>query len=130
MEVVKMAIIVDSSFLPRTERNKMIALRRITEEELNNLVLELSSKAEGYIKVYTFGKLDKIPDEIVREVKQLYIGWKLYAEIEYEQESKDKKDSMIELLEVMKDNILQEIKSGKDINEDKDVIRAKGIKFS
>lgn len=37
---------------------------------------------------------------------------------------------MIELLEVMKDNILQEIKSGKDINEDKDVIKAKGIKFS
>ena len=125
-----MAIVVDSSFIPRTERNKLIALRHTTEEDFDSLVLELSDKAEGYIKVYTFGKLDKIPDEIVREVKQLYIGWKLYAEIEYEQESKDKYDSMIELLEVMKDNILQEIKSGKDINEDKDVIRAKGIKFS
>ena len=48
--VLKMAMIVDSSFIPRTERNKMIALRHITEDEFDNLVIDLSNKSEGYIK--------------------------------------------------------------------------------
>lgn len=125
-----MAIQVDSSFIPVSEKNQIIGLRRINQEQFEELIAELSQRAEGYIKAFTFQKIEKLPEDIVKEIKELYIGWKLYAQVEWEENSKDKYDAMIELLNTCRDNIIQELKTGKDINEDKDVIRAKGIKFS
>ena len=103
---------------------------KISKEQFEELIAELSQRAEGYIKAFTFQKIEKLPEDIVKEIKELYIGWKLYAQVEWEENSKDKYDAMIELLNTCRDNIIQELKTGKDINEDKDVIRAKGIKFS
>ena len=125
-----MAIQVDSSFIPVSEKNQIIGLRRINQEQFEELIAELSQRAEGYIKAFTFQKIEKLPKDIVKEIKELYIGWKLYAQVEWEENSKDKYDAMIELLNICRDNIIQEIKTGKDINEDQDVIKAKGIKFS
>lgn len=125
-----MAIQVDSSFIPASEKNQIMGLRRINQEQFEELITELSQRAEGYIKAFTFQKIEKLPEDIVKEIKELYIGWKLYAQVEWEENSKDKYDAMIELLNICRDNIIQEIKTGKDINEDKDIIKAKGIKFS
>ena len=84
---------------------------RITEEEFERKLNDTSStslnkKAERFIGTYLKNKLDSLTGDNWYAAKELYIQWKLFEGIELEKESEDKKESLLELLELFKEEIV------------------------
>jgi hypothetical protein len=82
-------------------------LYRITVEELETKVsgdsdTSLNKRAERYIKTYLRNRDELLTEDNWCAAKELYIQWKLFEEIELEEVSKDKKESLYELLELLR----------------------------
>lgn len=77
------------------------------EHKLNdNSSTSLNKKAERFISTYLKNKLDSLTEDNWYAAKELYIQWKLFEGIELEKESEDKKESLLELLELFKEEII------------------------
>lgn len=97
---------------------------RISEEELRTKLestdsTSINKKADRFIITYLKNRVDKLTDDNWISAKELYIQWKLFEGIEREEESKDKKESLFELLELFKNEVIEleeeEIESQKKV---------------
>lgn len=95
--------------------NKVCDLKRISEEQFKELLYgkdnseNLNLKAERYIKTYLRNDVDMLTDDNWITAKELYIHWKVFEGEEKEEVSQDKKDSLIEVLELFKDMVINRI---------------------
>lgn len=85
---------------------------RIEKEELeeklnNNEITSLNKKADRFITTYLKNRVDNLTADNWISAKELYIQWKLFEGIELEEESKDKKDTLMELLELFKHEVIE-----------------------
>lgn len=84
---------------------------RITEDDFEHKLNDTSStslnkKAERFISTYLKNRIDSLTGDNWYAAKELYIQWKLFEGIELEKESEDKKESLLELLELFKEEIV------------------------
>lgn len=85
---------------------------RITREELERKLdsieaISINKKAERFITTYLKNKISKLTEDNWIAAKELYIQWKLFEGIELEEESKDKKETLIEMLELFKNEVIE-----------------------
>lgn len=85
---------------------------RITKEDFENKLNEdnvtsLNKKAERFITTYLKNRIESLTDDNWLAAKELYIQWKLFEGIELEKESLDKKESLLELLELFREEVME-----------------------
>ena len=103
--------------------DNILDLYRITKEELEEKIsgsssFSLNKRAERYIETYLMNRAkDFLIEDNWLACKELYIQWKLLEEIELEEVSKDKKESLIEILELFKDRIIREESNGSTVKK-------------
>lgn len=86
---------------------------RITEEEFEQKLGDISSislnkKAERFITTYLKNKIGNLTEDNWLAAKELFIQWKLFEGIELERESIDKKESLLELLELFRQEVIEQ----------------------
>ena len=70
-----------------------------SEELVDKKENKYSLDANNYVKIYIgISNFQKLSAEEVKLMKELYIAWKLYESLEQEDVSKDKKETLVELL--------------------------------
>ena len=70
-----------------------------SEELVDKIENKYSLDANNYVKIYIgISNFQKLSAEEVKLMKELYIAWKLYESLEQEDVSKDKKETLVELL--------------------------------
>ena len=67
----------------------------------------MNKKAERFISTYLKNRIDSLTGDNWYAAKELYIQWKLFEGIELERESQDKKDSLLELLELFRQEVIE-----------------------
>lgn len=89
----------------------------------------INKKADRFITTYLKNRTDKLTEDNWIAAKKLYIQWKLFEGIEREEESRDKKETLIELLELFKNEVIEledeEIESQKKIA--KIIVHSRGV---
>ena len=85
---------------------------RISEEDLKSKLestdsTSINKKADRFITTYLKNRTDKLTEDNWISAKELYIQWKLFEGIEREEESRDKKESLFELLELFKNEVIE-----------------------
>lgn len=85
---------------------------RISKDELitkleDTGVSSINKKANRFITTYLKNRIEKLTDDNWLSAKELFIQWKLFEGIELENVSKDKKETLLELLELFKEEIIQ-----------------------
>lgn len=89
----------------------------------------INKKADRFITTYLKNRTDKLTEDNWIAAKELYIQWKLFEGIEREEESRDKKETLIELLELFKDEVIEledeEIESQKKVA--KIIVHSRGV---
>lgn len=70
-----------------------------SEELVNKIENKYSLDANNYVKIYIgISNFQKLSAEEVKLMQELYVAWKLYESLEQEDVSKDKKETLVELL--------------------------------
>ena len=70
-----------------------------SEELVDKIENKYSLDANNYVKIYIgISNFQKLSAEEVELMKELYVAWKLYESLEQEDVSKDKKETLVELL--------------------------------
>ncbi len=70
-----------------------------SEELVDKIENKYSLDANNYVKIYIgISNFQKLSAEEVELMKELYVAWKLYESLEQEDVSRDKKETLIELL--------------------------------
>ena len=87
-------------------------VHRWTEEEFEQKLNDISStslnkKAERFITTYLKNRIESLTEDNWYAAKELYIQWKLFEGIELEKESLDKKESLLELLELFRQEVME-----------------------
>lgn len=100
--------------------NSLRLSREEFEEKLNDdKITSINKKADRFITTYLKNRTDKLTEDNWIAAKELYIQWKLFEGIEREEESRDKKETLIELLELFKNEVIEleddEIESQKKV---------------
>lgn len=89
----------------------------------------INKKADRFITTYLKNRTDKLTEDNWIAAKELYIQWKLFEGIEREEESRDKKETLIELLELFKNEVIEledeEIESQKKVA--KIIVHSRGV---
>ena len=89
----------------------------------------INKKADRFITTYLKNRTDKLTEDNWIAAKELYIQWKLFEGIEREEESRDKKETLIELLELFKHEVIEledeEIESQKKVA--KIIVHSRGV---
>ena len=107
---------------------------RISEEDLKSKLestdsTSINKKADRFITTYLKNRTDKLTEDNWISAKELYIQWKLFEGIEREEESRDKKETLIELLELFKNEVIEledeEIESQKKVA--KIIVHSRGV---
>ena len=85
---------------------------RITKDEFkkkleDDSITSLNKKAERFITTYLKNRIESLTEDNWYASKELYIQWKLFEGIELERESLDKKESLLELLELFKQEVME-----------------------
>ena len=85
----------------------------------------INKKADRFITTYLKNRTDKLTEDNWIAAKELYIQWKLFEGIE----SRDKKETLIELLELFKNEVIEledeEIESQKKVA--KIIVHSRGV---
>lgn len=97
-EEVYISHVLDTLRIDRSEFEKNLNSDEITS---------LNKKAERYITTYLKNRTDNLTEDNWMSAKELYIQWKLFEGIELEKESIDKKESLIELLELFRNEVIE-----------------------
>ena len=87
-------------------------VHRWTEEEFEQKLNDISStslnkKAERFITTYLKNRIESLTEDNWYSAKELYIQWKLFEGVELEKESLDKKESLLELLELFRQEVME-----------------------
>lgn len=87
-------------------------VHRWTEEEFEQKLNDVSStslnkKAERFITTYLKNRVESLTDDNWLSAKELYIQWKLFEGVELEKESLDKKESLLELLDLFRQEVME-----------------------
>ena len=87
-------------------------VHRWTEEEFEQKLNDISStslnkKAERFITTYLKNRTESLTEDNWYSAKELYIQWKLFEGVELEKESLDKKESLLELLELFRQEVME-----------------------
>lgn len=89
----------------------------------------INKKADRFITTYLKNRTDKLTEDNWIAAKELHIQWKLFEGIEREEESRDKKETLIELLELFKNEVIEledeEIESQKKVA--KIIVHSRGV---
>ncbi len=89
----------------------------------------INKKADRFITTYLKNRTDKLTEDNWIAAKELYIQWKLFEGIEREEESRDKKETLIELLELFKNEVIEledeEIENQKKVA--KIIVHSRGV---
>lgn len=89
----------------------------------------INKKADRFITTYLKNRTDKLTEDNWIAAKELYIQWKLFEGIEREEESRDKKESLFELLELFKNEVIEledeEIENQKKVA--KIIVHSRGV---
>lgn len=89
----------------------------------------INKKADRFITTYLKNRTDKLTEDNWIAAKELYIQLKLFEGIEREEESRDKKETLIELLELFKNEVIEledeEIESQKKVA--KIIVHSRGV---
>lgn len=85
---------------------------RISKEEFeqrleDESIASLNKKAERFITTYLKNRIESLTVDNWYSAKELYIQWKLFEGIELEKESLDKKESLLELLELFRQEVIE-----------------------
>lgn len=85
---------------------------RITRDEFKNKledesIASLNKKAERFITTYLKNRTESLTEDNWYSAKELYIQWKLFEGVELEKESLDKKESLLELLELFRQEVME-----------------------
>lgn len=85
---------------------------RITKDEFkkkleDDSITSLNKKAERFITTYLKNRIESLTEDNWYAAKELYIQWKLFEGIELEKESLDKKESLLELLELFRQEVME-----------------------
>lgn len=110
--------------------NSLRLSREEFEEKLNDdKITSINKKADRFITTYLKNRTDKLTEDNWIAAKELYIQWKLFEGIEREEESRDKKESLFELLELFKNEVIEledeEIESQKKVA--KIIVHSRGV---
>ncbi|MCF2628825.1 hypothetical protein I6E36_12100 [Fusobacterium mortiferum] len=113
---------------------QVINTLRISKDEFRAKLESIDStsinkKADRFITTYLKNRTDKLTEDNWIAAKELYIQWKLFEGIEREEESRDKKETLIELLELFKNEVIEledeEIESQKKVA--KIIVHSRGV---
>lgn len=116
--------IITIDFFEEVYIEHVINTLRISEDELRNKLestnsTSINKKADRFITTYLKNRTNKLTEDNWIAAKELYIQWKLFEGIEREEESVDKKETLIELLELFKNEVIEledeEIESTKKV---------------
>lgn len=78
------------------------------EKKLNDVsIISLNKKAERFITTYLKNRVESLTEDNWLSAKELYIQWKLFEGIEHEKESEDKKNTLLELLELFRNEVIE-----------------------
>ena len=85
---------------------------RITRDEFKNKledesIASLNKKADRFITTYLKNRIESLTNDNWYSAKELYIQWKIFEGIEHEKESIDKKESLLELLELFRQEVME-----------------------
>ena len=85
---------------------------RITRDEFKNKledesIASLNKKADRFITTYLKNRTESLTNDNWYSAKELYIQWKIFEGIEHEKESIDKKESLLELLELFRQEVME-----------------------
>lgn len=110
--------------------NSLRLSREEFEEKLNDdKITSINKKADRFITTYLKNRTDKLTEDNWIAAKELYIQWKLFEGIEREEESRDKKESLFELLELFKNEVIEledeEIENQKKVA--KIIVHSRGV---
>lgn len=104
---------INSDYLEKPQFNTLSFLLQIygTDEEkkakFDEKFIELNKIAEGYIRLSVLD-INRISDDSIIILKELYCTYRLYAKVEWEQEAEDKKKELDFLLKSEKERQLLE----------------------
>lgn len=85
---------------------------RITRDEFKNKledesIASLNKKADRFITTYLKNRTENLTNDNWYSAKELFIQWKIFEGIEHEKESIDKKESLLELLELFRQEVME-----------------------
>lgn len=85
---------------------------RITRDEFKNKledesIASLNKKADRFITTYLKNRIENLTNDNWYSAKELFIQWKIFEGIEHEKESIDKKESLLELLELFRQEVME-----------------------
>ena len=85
---------------------------RVTRDEFKNKledesIASLNKKADRFITTYLKNRIESLTNDNWYSAKELYIQWKIFEGIEHEKESIDKKESLLELLELFRQEVME-----------------------
>ena len=85
---------------------------RITRDEFKNKledesIASLNKKADRFITTYLKNRIENLTNDNWNSAKELFIQWKIFEGIEHEKESIDKKESLLELLELFRQEVME-----------------------
>lgn len=108
MEIPK----IDIDFFEETYIEHITEVLRISKEEFKEKLEDdgptsINKKANRFITTYLKNRTEKLTEDNWFAAKELYIQWKLFEGIELEEESKDKKESLLELLQLFRDEVVE-----------------------
>lgn len=108
MEIPK----IDVNFFEETYIEHITEVLRISKEEFEEKLEDdgptsINKKANRFITTYLKNRTEKLTEDNWFAAKELYIQWKLFEGIELEEESKDKKESLLELLQLFRDEVVE-----------------------
>lgn len=103
---------IDINFFEETYKEHITEVLRISEEEFKEKLEDdgptsINKKANRFITTYLKNRTEKLTEDNWFAAKELYIQWKLFEGIELEEESKDKKESLLELLQLFRDEVVE-----------------------
>ncbi|MCD7980591.1 MAG: hypothetical protein LUF31_08445 [Fusobacterium sp.] len=108
MEIPK----IDIKFFEETYIEHITEVLRISKEEFEEKLEDdgptsINKKANRFITTYLKNRTEKLTEDNWLAAKELYIQWKLFEGIELEKESQDKKESLLELLQLFRDEVVE-----------------------
>jgi hypothetical protein len=94
---------VEITFLSNVKREELEELYRVDTDGLTDIITAYNRDAEIFVQTYLGNNVDGLTEDNWEALKEYFIEWKLYDSLELDEETKDKKDTLVMLLDNIKD---------------------------
>ena len=102
---------VKISFLSDIKREELEDLYRVDTAGLTAIITAYNKDGENFIKTYLGNKVEGLTEDNWEALKEYYIEWKLYDSLELDEETKDKKGTLMELLKAVRKQETNKVKA-------------------